>query len=133
MILNGQTRSSALSTTPTLALFVRTAANLPRTHPRTDYVRIVSHTEGAAPVRLRMPAWSANTEVKLNGKVLDGVAAGSYFTIERDWKLGDIVELKFDMPCSSATTPRLARPGRAPTSTTPGSPSNTATTNELVG
>ena len=67
-------------------------------YPRTDYVRIVSHTEGTAPVRLRIPSWSANTEVKLNGKALDGVAAGSYFTIERDWRLGDVVELRFDMP-----------------------------------
>ena len=72
-------------------------------YPRTDYVRIVSHTEGAAPVRLRIPAWSANTEVMLNGKALDGVAAGRYFTIDRDWKLGDIVELKFDMPVVAHT------------------------------
>ena len=72
-------------------------------YPRTDYVRIVSHAEGAAPVRLRIPAWSAKTEVKLNGKVLDGVAAGRYFTIERDWKLGDIVEVKFDMPVVAHT------------------------------
>ena len=67
-------------------------------YPRADYVRIVSHTEGAAPVRLRIPAWSAKTEVKLNGKTLAGVAAGSYFTLARDWKLGDIVEIRFDMP-----------------------------------
>ena len=72
-------------------------------YPRTDYVRIVSHTTGAVPVRFRIPAWSAKTEVKLNGSVLDGVAAGSYFTIERDWKLGDIVELKFDMPVVAHT------------------------------
>ncbi len=67
-------------------------------YPRTDYVRIVSHVEGSVPVRLRIPAWSGKTEVKLNGKRLDGVAAGGYFTVERDWRLGDIVELKFDMP-----------------------------------
>ena len=72
-------------------------------YPRTDYVRIVSHTEGAVPVRLRIPAWSAKTEVKLNGKALDGVAAGGYFTIDRDWKLGDIVEVKFDMPVVAHT------------------------------
>ena len=72
-------------------------------YPRTDYVRIVSHTTGAVPVRLRIPAWSAKTEVKLNGKKLDGVAAGSYFTIDRDWKLGDIVEIKFDMPVVAHT------------------------------
>ena len=72
-------------------------------YPRTDYARIVSHTEGAVPVRLRIPAWSAKTEVKLNGETWEDVAAGSYFTIDRDWKLGDIVELKFDMPVVAHT------------------------------
>ena len=72
-------------------------------YPRTDYVRIVSHTTGAVPVRFRIPAWSARTEVKLNGKALDGATAGSYFMIERDWKLGDIVEIKFDMPVVAHT------------------------------
>ena len=72
-------------------------------YPRTDYVRIVSHTTGTVPVRFRIPAWSARTEVKLNGKALDGVRAGSYFMIERDWLLGDIVEVKFDMPVVAHT------------------------------
>ena len=72
-------------------------------YPRTDFARIVSHTEGAVPVRLRIPAWSAKTEVKLNGETLEDVAAGSYFTIDRDWKLGDIVEVKFDMPVVAHT------------------------------
>jgi DUF1680 family protein len=67
-------------------------------YPRADYVRIVSHTTGAVPVRLRIPAWSAKTEVKLNGEALNGVESGGYFTIEHDWSLGDILELKFDMP-----------------------------------
>ena len=72
-------------------------------YPRADYARIVSHTEGAVSVRLRIPAWSAKTEVKLNGETLEDVAAGSYFTIDRDWKLGDIVEVKFDMPVVAHT------------------------------
>ncbi|MBQ3345325.1 MAG: glycoside hydrolase family 127 protein [Kiritimatiellae bacterium] len=67
-------------------------------YPRTDNVRIVSHTTGSVPVRFRIPAWSATTEVKLNGKVLDGVKAGEYFTVLHDWKLGDIVQVRFDMP-----------------------------------
>ena len=69
-------------------------------YPRRDYARIVSHTEGVGSVqmRLRIPAWSAKTSVKLNGKALDGVAAGGYFCIDREWKLGDIVEVQFDMP-----------------------------------
>lgn len=67
-------------------------------YPRQDWVRIVSHTTGQLVVRLRIPAWSAKTTVKLNGCELSGVAAGSYFPIERAWSLGDIVEVKFDMP-----------------------------------
>lgn len=67
-------------------------------YPRTDYVRIVSHTTGALKLRLRIPSWSEKTQVKLNGKTLDGVMAASYFLIDRVWKLGDIVEIRFDMP-----------------------------------
>ena len=68
-------------------------------YPRNGYVRIVSHTEGvgAVPLRLRIPAWSRKTAVKLNGKPLDGVKSGGYFTLECEWKLGDIVEIAFDM------------------------------------
>ena len=69
-------------------------------YPRSDKARIVSHTEGvgAVPLRLRIPAWSAKTVVKLNGEALDGVVPGGYFEIVRDWRLGDVVEVKFDMP-----------------------------------
>ena len=73
------------------------------TYPRQDWARIVSHTTGPLKLRLRIPAWSAKTVVKLNGKALDGVKAGSYFTIDHDWKLGDIVEVKFDMPVVAHT------------------------------
>ena len=67
-------------------------------YPRTDSVRIVSHTTGNVPVKFRIPAWSRKTEVMVNGKLLSGVEAGRYFTISREWKLGDIVKIKFDMP-----------------------------------
>ena len=72
-------------------------------YPRTDYVRIVSHTTGTLNLRLRIPAWSAKTEVKLNGKTMADVKPGSYFTIGNDWRLGDIVEVKFDMPVVAHT------------------------------
>ena len=67
-------------------------------YPRADYARIVSHTEGRLAMRLRIPAWSAKTVVKVNGAEQEGVKPGSYFTVSRDWKLGDIVEITFDMP-----------------------------------
>ena len=72
-------------------------------YPRTDHIRIVSHTTGPAPVRLRIPAWSTKTEVKLNGEAIEGVKAGGYFRIDREWRLGDIVEVKFDMPVVAHT------------------------------
>ena len=67
-------------------------------YPRANYARIVSHTEGQLAMRLRIPAWSAKTVVKVNGAAQDGVKPGSYFTMSRNWKLGDIVEITFDMP-----------------------------------
>ena len=69
-------------------------------YPRSAKARIVSHTEnvGAMPLRLRIPAWSAKTVVKLNGVEQDGVKAGTYFTLSHEWRLGDVVEIEFDMP-----------------------------------
>jgi DUF1680 family protein len=69
-------------------------------YPRSNMARIVSHTEkaGVVPLKLRIPSWSANTVVKLNGNKLSDVKAGSYFTLEHEWKYGDIVEIYFDMP-----------------------------------
>ncbi|MBQ6137113.1 MAG: glycoside hydrolase family 127 protein, partial [Kiritimatiellae bacterium] len=67
-------------------------------YPRAEFVRIVSHAEGPVAVRLRIPAWSEKTAVKLNGSALGGVRPGGYFTVDRVWKLGDVVEIAFDMP-----------------------------------
>ena len=85
-------------------------------YPRMNTARIVSHTEGvgAVPLRLRIPAWSAKTSVKLNGKPLDGAKAGSYFTIKREWNLGDIVEIAFDMPVVSHVQSHFAAFTRGP-------------------
>ena len=69
-------------------------------YPRSAKARIVSHTEnvGAMPLRLRIPAWSAKTVVKLNGVEQGGVKPGSYFALSHEWRLGDVVEIEFDMP-----------------------------------
>ena len=67
-------------------------------YPRANGVRIVSHTEGSLAVKFRIPGWSAKTSLRVNGKPFDGVKAGGYFSVEREWRLGDIVELSFDMP-----------------------------------
>ena len=69
-------------------------------YPRSNKARLVSHTEnvGEVPLCLRIPAWSAKTEVKLNGQALAGVTPGRYFTVKHNWRLGDVLEISFDMP-----------------------------------
>jgi len=83
-------------------------------YPRTDNVRIVSHTDGAVPLRLRIPAWSAKTVVRLNGAELGGAVAGCYFVIDRTWRLGDVVDVKFDMPTVAHTLDHHAAFTRGP-------------------
>ncbi len=46
---------------------------------------------------VRIPGWSKQTAVKVNGKLVAGVAAGQYLPIKRRWSAGDAVELSFDM------------------------------------
>ncbi len=72
-------------------------------YPRQNYARIVSHTTGALKLRLRIPAWSAKTVVKVNGVAEKGVVRGAYHTISRIWSLGDVVEIEFDMPVVAHT------------------------------
>ena len=55
------------------------------------------------PLKLRIPSWSGKTVVKVNGQAQEGVAPGGYFTIAREWRLGDIVEISFDMPVVAHT------------------------------
>jgi len=53
---------------------------------------------------MRIPGWSRETKVQLNGAPAEGdVQAGEYFTIRRRWRRGDKVMLVFDMK------PRLTR------------------------
>lgn len=69
-------------------------------YPRKAGARIVSHTcdVGEMEIKFRIPAWSANTRVALNGKAFDGVKKGSYFTVKHAWKLGDVIDISFEMP-----------------------------------
>lgn len=48
-------------------------------------------------LRLRIPAWSRKTTVQVSGRSIENVHAGSYLTIDREWKAGDAIELSLDM------------------------------------
>ena len=67
-------------------------------YPRDGHVEVkVSLTEPARfSLRLRIPYWSAKTEVKLNGDSVEDVMPGEYLVLDRTWKTGDKIELMLD-------------------------------------
>ena len=48
-------------------------------------------------IKLRIPAWSANTSVAINSEQYPDVQSGSYFALEREWNSGDTIEIDLDM------------------------------------
>lgn len=90
-------------------------------YPRDGHIRIA--VSPAAPetftLRLRIPAWSAETAVAVNGNAaFSRVAretrpegriparAGAYLELRREWRAGDVVTLDFDMRCRRIEGPR---------------------------
>src|SRR5207247_1871181 len=49
------------------------------------------------PLRLRIPAWSDNTTILVNGKSLESPRPGSFAVLNRAWNPGDVVELTFKL------------------------------------
>lgn len=50
-------------------------------------------------LKVRIPAFSKETEARVNGKPFPGTPqAGRYFEMARTWNEGDVVELRFEMP-----------------------------------
>jgi len=70
-------------------------------YPRADNVQLWyrSRETRSFTLKLRIPAFSQETEVLINGKKQETKAeGGSYLAITRTWKEADKVELKFAMP-----------------------------------
>ena len=80
--------------------------------PKDNHVEITVNP--AAPekftIKLRIPAWSANTVVSVNGKKIKGVKSGSYLNISRKWKNNDKIELMLDMRCHLLDASRSCNP-----------------------
>lgn len=50
-------------------------------------------------IRVRIPGWTNNSSVKVNGKEFkETLKAGTYLSMNRNWKKGDVIELNLSMP-----------------------------------
>jgi len=50
-------------------------------------------------IRLRIPEWTEDAGLKINGEVFSGeVTVGTYAAINHTWKAGDVIELNLPMP-----------------------------------
>ena len=52
---------------------------------------------GRKTLALRIPAWAAGAEVKVNGAPETGMKPGTFHRIVRDWRAGDVVTLVFPL------------------------------------
>jgi uncharacterized protein len=59
-------------------------------------------------IKIRIPGWSKQTVVKINGTVVNNAKSGEYAVLDRTWKKGDEITIKMDM------TPRLEQIGENP-------------------
>jgi DUF1680 family protein len=66
-------------------------------YPASGKVRIVVTPQQAESfnLRLRIPRWSKQTELKVNGEAV-AVTPGTYAELKREWKPGDTIELNLD-------------------------------------
>ncbi|MDD6051077.1 MAG: glycoside hydrolase family 127 protein [Clostridiales bacterium] len=55
-----------------------------------------------ATIRLRMPAWSRNTDVAVNGADIQGEVMHSVMAFNRTWHDGDVIELTFEQTLTVA-------------------------------
>lgn len=69
-------------------------------YPKTENIRIKLNLEEneAFALKLRIPEWSKNNSIKINGRNYNGLLIpGTYATIKRDWSSNDVVELNLDL------------------------------------
>lgn len=83
----------------------RLAIEMNTGYPLSDTVIIKLRPQQAATftVQLRIPEWSAATQILVNGKAVHDTRAGSYASVKREWKQGDEIRIVFDMQVRMTT------------------------------
>ncbi len=90
----------------------RVARGVPVTiEERTDYpfrdaVELVVRTDASSlqfPLHLRIPRWTTEPTVRVNGAPVPGIVPGEFARIERVWRAGDRVSIQLPMTPSAST------------------------------
>ncbi|HUT54222.1 MAG TPA: beta-L-arabinofuranosidase domain-containing protein [bacterium] len=63
-------------------------------------------------MKLRVPAWAESARITVNGQETGDPAAGTYLTISREWKAGDLIEMALRMDPVLVASPREVRENR---------------------
>ena len=68
-------------------------------YPRTGKIQLVVTPDAAKEfsLKLRIPYWSKKTHVTVNGQAVEGITAGSYLALNREWRRNDVIEIDLDM------------------------------------
>ncbi len=61
-------------------------------------------------LRLRIPAWSKDTRVEVNGKPIKNPTPGTYLALKRKWNAGDRITMQFDMRGTLVDAPHGTNP-----------------------
>ncbi|NLX22051.1 MAG: hypothetical protein GXY55_10355 [Phycisphaerae bacterium] len=111
-VMNSRTGPVVNLYEPCIAASLTPAGRPVRLEVATDYPRsgkVMIHVKPEIPerfsIRVRIPAWSASTTLKVNGETFP-VVAGTYADLARAWTAGDEIELMVDMRCRLLDSPR---------------------------
>ena len=63
----------------------------------TSELTVISGGSNLATLRLRLPAWSANTIIKINRQIVEYISSNGYAVLTKAWADGDTVEIAADM------------------------------------
>ena len=71
-------------------------------YPFTGKIRltIVPSKEASFPLFIRIPDWAEHVQITVDGKAVNAqeIHSGTYYSVNRDWKKGDVVEIDLPMP-----------------------------------